>query len=64
MEMTISRDAIRTDRALPVAHGTVLPTARTRAIACKPSNGTSFVSFVPAYVVGQESHPPRGQAPV
>jgi len=67
MVMSICRDAIRTDRALTAAHGgTALLTSRAWTVATKPANGLPQASFVgvPTYVADQESHPPRGTAPV
>jgi len=66
MEMTISRSAIRTDRALSAAHGGTGVLASRTWTATKTANGLPKVSFVgvPAYVADQESHPPRGTAPV
>lgn len=67
MEMTSCWTAIRTDRARSAAHGGTALATRTRLAATKQINGsTPTLSFVdvPAYVVVQESHPPRGIPPV
>lgn len=56
------RSAIRTDRALSAVHGGALLGLRMRAVTPKSTpTGASFVA-VPAYVVDQESHSPRGSS--
>lgn len=61
MENISCRSAIRTDRALTAVHGGALLGLRTRTAATKQAPmGLSFVVAVPAYVVDQESHSPRG----
>ena len=64
MVMNTSCTATRTDRGLSAAHGGTLLASRTRiAVATNVAPKAAFVG-VPAYVVDQESHPPRGSSPV
>jgi hypothetical protein len=62
VEITKTWTAIRSDRALTSAHGgAVLACAPSAAFETKQAvNGAPMTSFVPAYVVDQGSHPPRG----
>lgn len=56
----MTRTAIRTDRAVPAAHGG----AGLRAFATKQLSAPigTCLGVSPAYVTGQESNPPREES--